>query len=164
MKVYRLTRAVVLILLAVCVLAKRAEGGREQNIKGQIIAFRPAERAFQAASFVLNRESFLVSLAGSKKSNPQILRLVYEHFGYTDLEGRFLAQIPILLLRVHRDAKCDETYKAFVKNSPRLRELGSESPLVDPIAFYGPFKSIEPSQDYFLRCYRLDRWKTMDER
>ncbi len=164
MKVYRLTRAIVFILLAACVFAKRAEGGREQDIKGQIIAFRPAERAFQSASFVLNRESFLVNLTRSKNSNSQILRLVYEHFGYTDMEERFLAQTPILLLRVHRDAKCDETYKAFVENSPRLREFGPEGSLVDPITYYGPFKSIEPSQDYFLRCYRLDSWKTMDER
>src|SRR5215813_591613 len=97
MRVYRSSLA---MLLACGLLMQGAEGVRRQEVKGQIIAFRPAESAFQAPSFVQNRESFLVKIAGSRN---QVVRLMYEHFGYSDLKGELLSQTPSLVLRVERN-------------------------------------------------------------
>ena len=126
------------------------------KMKGQIIAYRPAERVSQVASHVMNRESFLfkVTTAGSD-SQPVVTKLVYEHFGYTDLGDDVLNKTPTLQLSAHRDSTCDETYGAFVQNSPTLTEDQARNDSTEKVIFIGPFQTIKLSPEQPLRCYKL---------
>jgi hypothetical protein len=146
MMMLRLGGAVVL-LLSVGVQAGHA-AGRTVSIRGTIIAYRPAERATQVVSHVLNRESFLFRVDGSK---PVAVKLVYEHFGYTALDSKTLAATPVLEVRGHRDASCDELLAAFVQSSPKLRNEASPSDATEPLVFLGT----KPSSSQPLKCYRV---------
>jgi len=122
-------------------------------IKGQIIAYRPAERVSQAASHVLNEESFLLSVNTSK---PQpVVRLVYQHFGYSKLGDDLLSKTPTLQLSVRRDATCDQTYGAFVQNAAALSDDRGKSDLAKKVIFIGSFQEIKLAPKSILKCYKL---------
>jgi hypothetical protein len=153
-----ITRSFVAALigfLAVVVAAASTQHA-QVNMRGQIIAYRPAERVSQAASHALNRESFLFR-SGPTKSSPQLVvtKLVYEHFGYSDLGSDLLDKAPRLVLKVHRDARCDETYRAFVQNSPTLKEEQSKDETGEKVVFIEPFRTMKLSPDQTLKCYKL---------
>lgn len=144
----RLGGAVVLLLSAGVQAGHAA--GRTVSIRGTIIAYRPAERATQVVSHVLNRESFLFRIEGSKPGGV-VVKLVYEHFGYTTLDDKTLAATPILEVQGRRDPSCDETFAAYVQNSPTVRNEASPSDAIEPLVFFGA----KPSSSEPLKCYRV---------
>jgi len=126
------------------------------NMKGQIIAYRPGERVLQMASHVLNRESFLFKVSTStSNSQPVVAKLVYEHFGYSDLGGDLLDKAPMLQLSAHRDKTCDETYGDFVQKSPTLKEDQGKTDSAGKVIFIGPFQTMKLSPELPLKCYKL---------
>jgi hypothetical protein len=146
---------VVIVFLAIAIgLAGVPQG--HTKLKGQIIAYRPADRILQVVSHVLNRESFLFRVSNSE-SNSQavVMKLVYEHFGYSDLEDDVLSKTPMLQLNVRRDTTCDETYGAFVQNSPTLREERAKNDPSEKVIFIEPFQKMKLSPEQPLKCYKL---------
>ena len=150
------TFAVVVIVFFAIVIGTAGVLYRQTKLSGQVIAYRPADRALQVASHVLNKESFLFRVSNSE-SNRQavIMKLVYEHFGYSDLGNDVLSKTPMLKLNVRRDTTCDETYGAFVQNSPTLRDAQAKNELGEKVIFIEPFQKIKLSPEQPLKCYKL---------
>ena len=138
--------------VAVLLLSAGTQGshaaGRTTSIRGTTIAYRPAERAMQVVSHVLNRESLLFRIDGPKLV---VVKLVYEHFGYTTLDSKTLEATPILEVHGRRDSTCNETFAAFVQNSPTLRNESSPSDATEPLVFL----RTKPSGSQSLKCYRV---------
>jgi hypothetical protein len=150
------TIAVVLIVSLAIVTGTAGVQRGHTKVKGQIIAYRPAERVLQVASHVLNKESFLFKVSPAESnSQPVVTKLVYEHFGYSDLGSDLLDKAPTLRLNAHRDTTCDETYGAFVQNSPTLNEDQAKSDSGDKVIFIGPFQTMKLSPEQPLKCYKL---------
>jgi len=145
----------VVALVAVVTAAAGTQHGHAK-MKGQIIAYRPAERVSQVASHVLNRESFLFKVKTAESSSqPVVTKLVYEHFGYSGLGSDLLDKTPTLLVNAHRDTTCDETFGTFVQNSPALKEDQAKRDSGDKVVFIGPFQTMKLSPDQPLKCYKL---------
>jgi hypothetical protein len=131
---------------------------RPTTMKGQIIAYRPAERVSQVASHVLNKEYFLFRVKTSgTNSSPRVIKLMYEHFGYSMLGNDLLSKMPTLQLIVHRDSTCDETYGAFVENSPNFNDDRTKEAAGEKVIFIGSFQEMKPSNEQILKCYKLER-------
>ena len=156
-KVIRIWVAVIVIVaLGGMPLQGTAASWRgHKKVKGQIIAYRPFDRIVQVVSFVENREIFLFRVdAPESSSRPVIVKLVYEHFGYSDLGGDILGKTPLLESKVHRDKSCDETYGAFVQNAPTIKDdVGKDFP-IEKLVFIKPFEKIEIPLEQPLKCYR----------
>ncbi len=158
MKEVTRTIAVVLIVSLAIVTGIAGVQHGHTKVKGQIIAYRPADRILQVVSHVLNKESFLFKMSNSKSnSHAVVMKLVYEHFGYSDLGDDVLSKTPILELNILRDATCDETYGAFVQNAPTLREDQAQNDPSEKIVFIEPFQKMKLSPEQPLKCYRLQR-------
>jgi hypothetical protein len=151
----RIFAIVVTVFLAI-VIGTASVLYRQTKLKGQIIAYRPADRALQAASHVLNKESFLFRV-NEFGSSPRtvIIKLVHEHFGYSNLGNDVLSKTPMLELNVRRDTTCDETYGAFVQNSPSLRDAQAKNDSGEKVIFIEPFQTIKLSPEQPLKCYKL---------
>ena len=150
------TFAVVVIVFLAIVIGTAAVLQKQTKLKGQIIAYRPADRALQVVSHVLNKESFLFKVS-NLESNPQvvIIKLVYEHFGYSDLGNDALSKTPMLELNVRRDTTCDETYGAFMQNSPSLRDAQAKNDSGEKVIFIEPFQTVKLPPEQPLKCYKL---------
>jgi len=148
--------AVVVIVFLTIVIGTAGVLQGHAKLKGQIIAYRPADRVLQVASHVLNKEYFLFRVNNSK-SNSQtvVMKLVYEHFGYSDLGDDVLSKTPVLQLNVRRDRTCDETYGDFVRNSPALRDEQAKNDPGEKIIFIEPFQKMKLSPEQPLKCYKL---------
>jgi hypothetical protein len=158
MKEARRSLVVVAVIASLAIVAATAAGTQRGHtkMKGQIIAYRPAERVWQMASHVLNRESFLFKLSTvESNSQPIIAKLVYEHLGYSDIGSDLLEKAPTLQLSAHRDKTCDETYEAFVQNSPTLKEDQANSDSSDKVVFIASFRTIKLAPEQPLKCYKL---------
>lgn len=147
---------VVALILSIATITRTAGVPRVRTMKGQIIAYRPAERVIQVASHVLNKESFLFRVSTSE-SNPQpvVTKLIYEHFGYSQLGDLLLNKTPTLQLSVRRDTTCDETYKGFVENSGTLNDDRTKNDPGERVVFLGSFQRMKLSPEQILKCYRL---------
>ncbi len=151
----------VLVALAVTLSLGDAPGRgttgwrRHRKVTGQIIAYRPFDRIVQMVSFVENREIFLFR-AGPSESNPRpvIVKLVYEHFGYSDLGNDILNKVPLLEFTVQRDKRCDETYGAFVQNSPTIKDGDGKDFSIEKLVFIEPFEKTRIPLEQPLKCYR----------
>jgi hypothetical protein len=154
-------RPLLLVALIASVTVVIAAAGPQRGhtkIKGQIIAYRPAERVLQVVSHVLNKESFLFKLSTTGlNSQPVVTKLVYEHFGYSELGENVLSKTPTLQLSVQRDTTCDETYGAFVQNSLTLGEGQTKNDSDDKVIFIGSFQTKRLSPKQPLKCYKLQR-------
>ena len=150
----------VAVVLAVMVAGSDAGVAyRLSKFKGRIIAYRPAERVTQVPSHVLNKESFLFRVSNGKLSsqNP-IIKLIYEHEGYSRAIDDALSKSKFFRIKVRRDPTCDESYGQFVRNSPVLTldkkgEAGSVSDV--NLAFIGSVPKPDLSSERGLKCYRL---------
>jgi hypothetical protein len=156
MKEVARTFAVVLIVSLAIVTGRAGVQHGHIKMTGHIIAYRPADRVLQVVSNVLNKESFLFVVSNSE-SNSQgvVMKLVYEHFGYSDLGDDVLSKTPTLQINVHRDATCDETYGAFVQNAPKLREDQAKNDSSQKVIFIEPSQKMKLSPEQILKCYRL---------
>jgi hypothetical protein len=119
------------------------------KIEGQIIAYRPFENFFQTASMAPNREEYLFKVSGAKVN---VIKLVYEHYGYSRLTGKMLAEEPTIDATVYRDKKCDETYGDYIKHSSPIN-LGNK--LSKPIIFIEDMDEVKLLSGQHLKCYRV---------
>ena len=157
----KVTRRLIIVALitSVATITGIAEvNPRRLSMRGQIIAYRPAERVSQVVSHVLNKEHFLfrVNTSGSN-SPPVVIKLIYEHIGYSMLGDEVLSKTPTLQLIVHRDSTCDETYGAFVENSSTLNDDRAKGDPGEKVIFIGTFQEMKLSTEQILKCYKLDR-------
>lgn len=156
MKKISQTFTVVAIILLVTAIETVGVPHRLKEIKGQIIAYRPADRVLQEVSHVLNKESFLFRVSDSESSShAAIIKLVYEHVGYSDVGDDVLSKTPILRINIRRDTTCDETYGAFVQNSPILTDNQAKDGSSERVVFIGPFQQMKLAPEQPLKCYKL---------
>jgi hypothetical protein len=127
---------------------------KKTNLVGQIIAYRPAEKISQVVSFVMNEETFLLNVSGSRMSGLTVAKLVYKHFGYSDLGAEVLDRTPTLHLKVRRDHTCDESYGAFVSGSP-VFESKPKGIVMEKVLFIGRFRDIKLPPEQTLKCYTM---------
>ena len=133
------------------VSAVAAGGTNLAPIRGHIVAIRPAERIGQVVSGVVNRETFLLRVDGKAG---EIVKVVYEHDGYSELSGATADKNPGLALEVHRDRSCDGSYGQFVAEAPVMTSEDKTNS-IPPVTMLGDFNGLP--QSYKLKCYRLGR-------
>lgn len=144
------TRHLACWLVAFCAVSVIADGTAHlTSIRGHIVAFRPAERLGQVVSGVVNRETFLLQVDGKPG---EIVKVLYEHDGYSEVSGA--AAEKRLGLEVRRDRACDGSYSQFVAEAPTLTSE-DKSNTIPPVKMLGSFGGLPPS--YKLKCYRLQR-------
>jgi hypothetical protein len=160
--------ALAVIALAVPLTLLTGPAGTQREltkIEGQIIAYRPAERVSQVVSHVLNSESFLFKLRTARpKTQPVVTKVVYEHFGHSDLGDDVLRKTPMLQISARRDTTCDETYHSFLQSSPTLKDAQTGAELGEKIIFISPFQTTKLSPGQLLKCYRLQNGNFRIER
>jgi hypothetical protein len=100
---------------------------------------------------VVNREVFLFQVEGEAQ---QIVKIVYEHGGYSDIPAQPAEKPAVMLLKAHRDRSCDEDYRRFVSEAP-VFESEDKTISTPAIKMLGEFNGLTPS--YKLKCYRLGR-------
>ena len=146
------TRHIACWLVALCgVNAVAAGRANLTSIRGHVVAIRPAERLGQVVSGVVNRETFLLRVDGKAG---EIVKVVYEHDGYSELSGAAAERNAGLALEVRRDRSCDGNYGQFVSEAPVMTsEDKTES--IPPVTMLEGFNGL--SQSYKLKCYRLAR-------
>jgi hypothetical protein len=140
-------------LLAV-VSVNAGAGAKKTNLVGEIIAYRPAERISQVVSFVMNEETFLLNVSGSRTSGLTVAKLVYRHFGYSDLGAEVLDRTPTLRLKVRRDHTCDESYGGFVSSAPVISDPSGQVHN-EPVIFIGKFGDVKLPAEQELKCYTM---------
>jgi hypothetical protein len=128
-----------------------AGSSNSTSIRGHIVAFRPAERLGQVVSGVVNRETFLLRVDGKAG---EIVKVVYEHDGYSELSGAAAERNAGLALEVHRDRSCDGNYGQFVSEAPVLTSE-DKTDSIPPVTMLEGFNGLP--QSYKLKCYRLAR-------
>ena len=127
-------------------------GESGQTIRGRIIAYRPAERIAQMASFVANHETFLFERSGRPRR--EIVKLVFDHMGYSSLNPDSLTPLTLTVTRV---PKCDETYSSYSQNSPAFVDQDGNGGSVKGVVFLPAFENVTLTPDQILKCYRIDR-------
>ena len=120
-------------------------------VRGHIVAFRPAERLGQVVSGVVNRETLLLRTDGKAG---EIIKVVYEHDGYSEISGAAAEASASLAVDVHRDRSCDGTYGQFVSEAPVLTSDDGRGSVPRVTVLHG-FSGL--SQSYKLKCFRLGR-------
>jgi hypothetical protein len=127
---------------------------RATVIKGHIIAFRPVDRDFQLPSFVRNREVFLFLPASSNVApESTVTKLVYDHSEYSKVTNEMLDSMQMLRVLAQRDSACDETYRTFLSNAPRVKFEDSSDEIVGGVEFVSKFKDMKLSPDFVLKCF-----------
>ena len=154
-------RVVSSLALALATLAYNVTAAdsleRKKTLVGQIIAYRPAEMLRQVASSVLNKESFLFAVDGTATEiETRMIKVVYEHFGYSDLGQPVLSNSPLMRLRVRRNPACDESYHSFVVSSPTMPDQ-SGGGSTEALVFVAKYRDIKISPAQLLRCYALQK-------
>lgn len=128
------------------------------TLLGEIVAVRPGERLIETASFVINKEAFIVVLSSEKdKSKRRIAKVEYRHYGYTDLGNDILQSSPLLRMKVRRDRSCDQSYSDYVKSSLLIHEADSSKVLTQPVLFFDSFSDKTIAADKRLKCYVLEK-------
>jgi hypothetical protein len=156
----RLHRAfVVLTISAIFMLCYSTTNyaGRKVSLKGRISAYRLADRMFQVASSVENRELFLFQVEGK---NAVLVKLVYVHPGYSDIKANALSGAENIEIVVHRNVSCDETLYEFERDAPAIPIEGDVRSMSAKIIFTEE-RSQQLPKSYPLKCYVLDQWKTL---
>jgi hypothetical protein len=128
---------------------------RSIRLTGTVVAYRPVDRIMQFASFVENTEAFLFQSERSKKG---VIKLLYVHYGYSDITDDVLSGDKRIAAVVHRNKSCDQTLESFEKEIPVLNLEGDLSTTVQPVIF-GDEKLRYLPKDYRLECYLLDHWE-----
>lgn len=145
----------VLLFVGLCLLAASAK--RKTELVGQIIAYRPADRISQVASHVMNKENFLFKLGRPRShSDLTVVKVVYEHLGFSDMNEQLLNDMPDLKLKASRDTACDESYSAFVADSPVITGESGRV-ITDRIIFLGRFRNIKIPPERILECYVMEK-------
>lgn len=146
---YNVTSLMLVLLL---VTGMAYAGDSPDHLQGEIIAYRSADMIYQVASEVLNKEVFLFRVSDPKA---KIIKLIYEHYGYTNIGADILAKRPMIRVTVRRDKKCDEKYGSYIKNAPAVYDQFGKD-IMRPIEFIGKNDELELSADKRLECYRVE--------
>ncbi len=145
-------RYIACLLAVFCGVTALAAGKANlTSIRGHIVAIRPAERLGQVVSGVVNRETFLMRVDGQPG---EIIKVLYEHDGYSEISGGVTEKNMGLTLEVHRDRSCDGNYGQFVSEAPILSSEDKTNS-IPPVTMIGGFNGLPLS--YKLKCYRLGR-------
>lgn len=150
----------MVLCVAVATLTLLAPSGKAKlpigrNTEGRIIAYRPSERVIQMASFVENREAFLMLVEGrGRKKQAKVVKAQYRHIGYSEVASEVLEKASPLKWNLRRKRSCDQRYRDFVNDAPRLRDESGEK-LMDRIAFVPGYERYKPADDHLLECYVL---------
>jgi len=122
------------------------------------VAYGPAEAVRQVPSFVLNTQTYLALSVGPPSGPPRLTKVVYEHFGYSNLlmtvqDGRTRS------LLLNREPSCDESLESYIRSSPKLFATGAESDLVEsqsaPIRYLNSFDPSTVPGTTPLPCFVL---------
>jgi hypothetical protein len=127
-------------------------GSKIDHFTGQIVAYRSVDMYFQDASEVENEEVFLFKISDPEVS---VIKLIYEHYGYSKIGAGILAKHPMIRVTVHRDKKCDETYDSYVKSAPPIQTQSGKE-IVKPVEFLGNLNEEELAAGQPLKCYRIE--------
>ncbi len=122
-------------------------------IRGKLVAYRPADRASLRASHVLNKEVFLFLEDRGQRASKIPIKVVYEHFGYSDLPDPPSSEGIVFHLRLRRKTNCDESFGSFVRNAPRLAVNSSVEPATNGVILLNGVQGIPES--VLLKCYVL---------
>ena len=113
----RARRSVPIILIALLCCGAASASGKKASLKGRIVAYRPADR-MQVVSSVANKELLLFQIDGARRD---LLKIVYVHQGFSDLKGDVLSGTQDISISVRRDASCEQTLAAFLKEAQLSR-------------------------------------------
>lgn len=131
------------------------------RITGRIIAYRPVDRVAQVVSYSPNKETFLLATdPSSKTSKPTIIKIVYTHFGYSEIDDDILNKGVLLTMKMSRNKKCDESYAHFVSTSRVMTIVDDKSERQEtskPIIFTDGFNGASLVPDLSLKCYDLEK-------
>jgi hypothetical protein len=141
---------VTLIASGACAAPRRAAS--TIRVAGKIVAYRPADR-LQLASFVKNKELFLFS---TKEIKPKTIKLVYSHYGYSDISYEMLLSTMTIQLSARRDFSCDETLSSFKSSAPAILDENGSDASAERVIFVEKLQDI--SGNYQLDCYVLTKW------
>ena len=144
-----------ILALLVLSISGVAQPVSKVRLSGHFIAYRTSDRVAQTASFVTNKEMFLFQIEGSKL--PKIVKIVYEHVGYSDITEETLENAPLLSLEVTPNASCDESYGQFVSTAPAMRDEKSGKEMVSGIKFVPKYQSVHLASSVKLKCYALQK-------
>jgi hypothetical protein len=146
-----LATVTVFILLSAISAARR----QHTTLKGQIIAYRPVEAIWQSVSHVLNQQSFLFYRPEQKSQSSAIIKLVYEHFGYSELDGDLIQRAPVLYVTARRDSSCDERYSEFLQNSPGMNDEQGQPSGIEKLVFVRSVREFNVAPERVLKCYKV---------
>jgi hypothetical protein len=149
------TLSSIIFALLVLSVSGVAQPISKVSLSGRFIAYRPSDRVAQTASFITNKEAFLLQIEGAKPS--KIVKIEYEHAGYSDITGETLENAPLLSLKVRRNASCDQSYGQFVSTAPTMRDEKSGKEMVGGIKFVAKYQSTQLPSDTALKCYALQK-------
>jgi hypothetical protein len=148
----------VACVLVIPLVALGLASTRKSKFVGRIVAYRPADRISQVASFSPNEEVFLFEIEdGKTRKRPQIVKIEYRHFGITNISQETLEATSLMILKAKRNASCDQTYDQFVSTAPTLREQGSENGFISGVSFIEKFKDLRIASEEILRCYVIEK-------
>jgi hypothetical protein len=146
------TRHIACLLAILCSVTAIAAGKVNlTSIRGHIVAIRPAERLGQVVSGVVNRETFLMRVDGQPGD---IIKVLYEHDGYSEITGDVTEKNLALTLELHRDRSCDGNYEQFTSEAPVITSE-DKTDSIPPVTMLGDFKGLPSATK--LKCYRLGR-------
>jgi hypothetical protein len=121
------------LLMFVTAVVGMADPVHKVGLTGRFIAYRPSDRLAQTASFVANKEAFLLQAEDSKHKS--VVKVEYEYVGYSDITEEMLEKAPLLNLKVRRNPSCDQSYSQFISTAPTIRDeqSGKDSvPMLPP--------------------------------
>jgi len=145
-------RHIVCLLAILCSITALAAGKANLTaIRGRIVAIRPAERLGQVVSGVVNRETFLMRVDGQ---SGDIIKVLYEHDGFSEITGDVTERNLALTLGLRRDRSCDGNYDQFTSEAPVITNEDKTN-TIPPVTMLGDFKGLPSATK--LKCYRLGR-------
>jgi hypothetical protein len=148
---------IALTMLAIIMIFCSAANftSRRSSLHGRIVAYRLADRIFQVASSIENREHFLFQVEGL---NEELVKLVYVHYGYSDIKDDVISGDVKIAIVAQRNRSCDETLDKFEKNAYLIPVEGEGHTIGEKIIFADE-KYRQIPKSLHLKCYVLDHWE-----
>jgi hypothetical protein len=124
--------------------------GRSRNLRGTIIAYDPMYHVLKQASFVKNLEVTVADL-GSTGNPQQLVKVVFEGFGKSQLSQDVLNGEKPFQVHAVRDKSCDEAHPRILSQAESEQAFqGSGTFLLNQVHRTTPLGPVEN-----LVCYRV---------
>ena len=147
------TLAFLLLLVSAFVCGTvRDLAAKPREFRGRIAAYRPADR-IQVGSFTPNKELFIFQPA---ETSGLLLKLTYEHQGYSDLPENVISGGTAVSVFADRDQSCDQSLGSFESGAHAVPIEGGVPASMEAIIFAAGVPRLPKS--YSLKCYVLRRW------